>query len=235
MRLLSSAIAAFTALLAASCLTTPASETGYSARARQLQPKSCGPDALIEDADDADSRILMRAGRGGYWYTFLDPEGSTIEPQSPFKMGAPGRAGSPHAAHMHGVTASSGPSIYAGMAFALTDPRSAYDASRFVGVTFWAKGPAHVRFEIPDAYTAPEGGHCQDCYNDFGIELAFTSEWQRYTLPFAWLSQRQGWGDPRPEIASNALYALEWQFGTPGRSFDVWIDDVEFVCGVDSK
>lgn len=235
MRWLCLAPVALWGLVTASCLTTPAADSGYSARARQLQPRSCGPEGLIEDANDGDSRVLVRNGRGGYWYTFLDPEGSTIDPSSPFKMAAPGHGGSPYAAHMRGVTASSGPSIYAGMAFALTDPRLAYDASRYVGVTFWAKGPAHVRFEIPDAYTAPEGGNCKDCYNDFGIELAFTSEWQRYTLPFAWLSQRQGWGDPRPEIASNALYALEWQFGTPGRSFDVWIDDVEFVCGVEAK
>ena len=101
---ISSAMSVVLGLLAVSCLTTPASETGYSARARKLLPTACGPEALIEDGEDGDNRIGVREGRGGYWYTFLDPEGSTIEPSAPFKMDTSGHAPSAHAAHMHGVT-----------------------------------------------------------------------------------------------------------------------------------
>jgi endoglucanase len=215
------------------CLTTPASETGWSGRARHEAPGVCGnvADALIEDAEDGDTRGLVRAGRGGYWFSFLDSSGSTLEPaQGSFKMAAPGNAGSQHAAHMHGHAAAVGDSVYAGIGLSLAEPRGPYDASRYDGITFWAKGPAHVRLEIPDGYTAPEGKRCKDCYNDFGIELALAAGWQRYTVKFEWLAQRQGWGDPRPEIAREELYAIEWQFGSPGRDFDVWIDDVSFSC-----
>ncbi len=218
------------AICAPGCVTAPASESGWTARARHVVPKSCGPQAVIEDMEDGDNRVIAHDHRGGYWYTFQDPEGSTITPL-PFKMSTPGRAGSKYAAHMHGATASSGPSIYVGMALALTDPRGPYDASQYSGVSFWAKGPAHIRFEIPDSDTTPEGGNCKDCYNDFGIDLALTARWELYTIPFEWLSQRPGWGDPYPTVARNGLYAFEWQFGTPGRDYDVWIDDVAFVCG----
>ncbi len=224
-------LATLLGLAVGGCLTTPASETGWTKRTRDLTPGACQSDALIEDAEDSDNRILVRDGRGGYWYTSVDTEGSTIEPSGQFTMGAEGHAGSKHAAHMSGQMAPAGWSVYASMGFGLADPSGAYDASRYTGVTFWAKGPAHVRFKMPDAYTAPGGGFCKDCYNDFGIELAFTSEWQRYTIPFSWLSQQPGWGDPRPEIATDAIYALQWQVGSRGRSYDVWVDDIAFFCG----
>jgi endoglucanase len=235
MRRVSSLFLAFIASSASGCLTTPASETGFSKLVRQEVPGSCSSDALIEDMEDGDNRTLVREGRGGYWYTSVDAEGSSIEPAGNFKMDAPGHAGSSHAAHMKGKLAASGYSVYASMAFGLADPSGPYDASRYTGVTFWAKGPAHIRFKMPDAYTAPGGGNCKDCYNDFGIELALTSQWERYTIPFAWLAQQSGWGDPRPEVAANALYGMQWQFGTRGRSFDVWVDDIAFYCGNQSS
>src|SRR5687768_14352905 len=85
------------------CITTPASETGWSGRARELEPGSCGPLSkpvwktltlademrpglgheqkplvLIEDAEDGDTRVLQHQGRGGYWFSFVDSSGSTI-------------------------------------------------------------------------------------------------------------------------------------------------------------
>jgi len=216
------------------CITTPASETGWSGRARQLEPGSCGGmtgHAMIEDAEDADTRVLQREDRGGYWFSFVDSAGSTVEAaQGSAKMPSPGHD-SKHAARMSGHTASSGDSVYAGIGLSLAEPRGPYDASRYDGISFWAKGPGHVRLEIPDGYTAPEGRKCRDCYNDFGLDLALAAGWQRYSVKFEWLSQRQGWGDPRAEIERKELYAIEWQFGTPGRDYDIWFDDVTFTCG----
>jgi endoglucanase len=220
-------------LFVSSCLTTPASETGWSKRARTLVPTDCGSDALIDDGEDGDNRVLVRDGRGGYWFTSLDAEGSTIEPGGNFKMSPPGRNGSKYAARMRGRAAASGWSVYALMAFNIADPTGPYDASKYAGISFWAKGPGHIRLKVPDAYTAPGGGKCKDCYNDFGIELALTPQWERYTIPFAWLTQQPGWGDPRPEVAVKELYGVQWQFGTRGRDFDVSVDDIAFFCGAE--
>jgi endoglucanase len=225
-------VVACVSALSSSCLTTPASETGFTKRTRELVPGACPGDSLIEDAEDGDNQILKREGRGGYWYTSVDAEGSSIEPAT-FKLNSEGagHAGSRGVAHVKVKMASAGHSVYASLGFGLADPNGPYDASRYTGVTFWARGPAHVRFKVPDAYTAPGGGYCKDCYNDFGIELALTAEWQRYTVPFSWLSQQPGWGDPRPEVAADAIYALQWQVGSRGRSFDVYVDDIAFFCG----
>lgn len=213
------------------CLTTPAAESGWTKRARELTPGACTSDSLIEDGEDGDNQIAKREGRGGYWYTSVDSEGSSIEPAS-FKMSMDGgHAGSRGAARIKVKMAEAGYSVYASMGFGLTNPNGPYDASKYTGITFWAKGPAHVRLKVPDQYTVPGGGYCEDCYNDFGIELALTADWQRYTIPFSWLSQQPGWGDPRPGVAANALYALQWQVGSRGRTFDVYVDDIAFFCG----
>jgi endoglucanase len=226
----SASVVCAAAVVLTSCLTTPASETGWSKRTRDLTPGVCAGDPLIEDGEDLDNQILKREGRGGYWYTSVDSEGSTIEPAS-FKLTqGGGHAGSNGVAHIKVKMAQAGWSVYASMGFGLA-PSGPYDASRYTGVTFWAKGPAHVRFKIPDVYTQPGGGYCKDCYNDFGVELALTSEWQRYTIPFSWLQQQPGWGDPRPEVAKNAILGLQWQVGSRGRTFDVYVDDIAFFCG----
>lgn len=222
---------AVAAALSSGCITSPAWQTGSTAKAKSLNVPACGEAAVIDDGEDGDGRGFVSEGRGGYWFSFSDSSGSRIEPPSgPFKMGAPGHGGSKHAARMRGHMAESGDSIYAGIGLSLADPRGVYDASKYTGITFWAKGPGRVRFEIPDVHTAPEGGVCKDCYNDFGIVLALQPDWQKYTIRFEWLQQRSGWGEPFPAIQPDQLIALEWEFNGAGRDFDISIDDIAFIC-----
>lgn len=216
------------------CITSPAWEHGSTKKMKELDLPPCGAAGIIEDGEDGDNRILERDGRGGYWFTFVDSEGTKIEPAGQFSMGAPGRD-SKHAARMRGKMTSTGKSIYAGMGFQLADPAGAYDASPYTGVTFWAKGPGRVRFEMPDVNTAPGGGRCRDCYNDVGIVIALEPEWRKYTIPFEWLAQRPGWGDPAPELTVEQVYAMEWEFNGAGREFDISIDDIAFVCDAEAK
>jgi endoglucanase len=212
------------------CITAPGWEYGTTPKAKALDVAACNPNAIVEDGEDGDNRVLEREGRGGYWFSFQDSEGSQIDPPSgSFKMGAPGHD-SPRAARMRGHMASSGKSIYAGMGFSLADPNGPYDASKYDGVTFWAKGPGRVRFEMPDVHTAPAGGVCSDCYNDFGVVLALESVWKKYTIRFDWLAQRPNWGDPFPALEPRQVIAMEWEFDGAGRDFDISIDDVAFIC-----
>jgi endoglucanase len=219
------------ALTLPGCITTPASETGWSAEARHTKPALCAEDGLIEDMEDGDTQTLKRGGRGGYWYAMLDKDGSKMAPQQ-YEPEGPGHEGSKGAAHMSGKLAPSAPGVYpyAGLGFGLAE-HGTYDASRFEGVTFWAKGPGKIRFEVPDAHTSPGGGWCTDCYNDFGIEIALTDQWEQYTVLFDWLLQKPNWGDRKPEITRAKLVAMEWEFSSQDREFDIWFDDVAFICG----
>src|SRR6186713_1250446 len=41
--------------------------------------KECGPEGLIDDGEDGNNQNLPNDNRGGYWYTFRDKKGTTIE------------------------------------------------------------------------------------------------------------------------------------------------------------
>jgi endoglucanase len=214
--------------LASGCITSPTGAHGATAEAKAAALGSC-PQGVLDDGEDGNGQVKKQENRDGYWFTIADPDGSTITPKGEFTMSEGGRPGSRFAARMHGRIAERGESLYAGMGLAFTNPKTPYDASKYKGVRFWAKGPARVRLKLPDVNTAPEGDRCSDCYNDFGVDLYLSESWERYTVPFDELNQQPGWGDPAPAVASNGIFAVQWQFSNPGAAYDVWIDDVELV------
>ncbi len=200
--------------------------------------KACGKDAVIDDGEDGNNQVLVQDGRAGYWYTFVDDAGSTIEPQAgkkggQFAMSPGGNGGSAMAARMHGKVTSGGV-LYAGMGFNFVDPKDQYDASKYGGIAFYAKkGPGStgkVRLKIPDVDTDPDGKVCKECFNDFGATMELTDSWTRYELPFAMATQDAGWGKPKPTHINPAkLYSMQWQVNVPGADYDIWVDDIAFV------
>ena len=42
--------------------------------------KACPPEGKIDDAEDSNNQVLVQDGRSGYICTYVDPEGSTIDP-----------------------------------------------------------------------------------------------------------------------------------------------------------
>jgi hypothetical protein len=193
----------------------------------------------IDDMSDGNNRILTNAGRGGYWYSYVDSAGSTITPPAgaPFIMSPvsePNVAG--FAARFLG-NMSTAQIIYAGIGFTLTQPKGAYDASRYTGVSFWAKASVgstkNVRFKIPDVSTDPDGKVCTGCYNDFGTDLVLTESWNQYVIRFSDLTQLSGWGAPHvPRITQAALYAMQWQISSPGTGYDIALRNLSFTgCG----
>ena len=104
--------------------------------------KECGPDGVIDDFEDNNNQINVVGDRGGYWYTYVDKEGSTVWPEPGDKGGTftlvEGGHDSKFAAEIKGKLA--GKSIvYAAMGLNFRDPKEAYDASMYEGITFWAK------------------------------------------------------------------------------------------------
>src|SRR5690349_19502640 len=94
----------------------------------------CGPDALIEDGENADNQVIVHDGRAGYIYTYMDPEGTTISPKAGSEGGvfsmSPGGFNSAYAMRMNGVVASA-KIVYAGMGLNMTDPKDMYDATKY--------------------------------------------------------------------------------------------------------
>jgi endoglucanase len=213
----------------------PTAKPAESTASAPASSKAC-PDGTIDDAEDNDGKILTLKDRGGYWFTYADDSGSTIEPMK-FAMAAGGANGSKYAARMTGKMGTKGDSVWAGMGFNFSDPKKPYNATAYKGVSFMAKIGAgsteKVRITVADMNTDPEGKVCREkgCYNHFGSDLSLTDKWAKYTILFSAMTQQSGWGDPHPpSIDASKIFAMQWAESTAGASFDVWIDDIQFVC-----
>jgi hypothetical protein len=198
---------------------------------------SSGAVSLIDNMEDAEGSILASEGRKGAWYIYNDETmGATQEPAMvPFTMAKvePPRDGSTYAANTKG----SGFMTWgAGFGFDLNTTgmtKSAYDASKYSGISFWAKIGAGtsgaVRFNIGDKNTAPAGGVCGTgkCDDDFGADLTLTETWQKFEIKFADMKQ-VGWSMAMlPAIEKSALYSVHFQSGAK-LTFDIWVDDIGF-------
>jgi endoglucanase len=200
--------------------------------------KDCGEGALIDDGEDGNNQALPNGGRGGYWYTFKDKGATVVEPEAgafggTFAMSDGGHASS-WGARFHGKIGT-GAVVFAGLGVNFVDPKGQYDASKYTGVSFWAKraesSTGKVRLKVPDANTDPEGGVCTECFNDFGADFTFTTEWKQYVVPFKTMRQLSGWGAPhKPHVSADKLYGLQFQVQVPSANYDLVIDDVRFTC-----
>lgn len=217
--------------LAAGCRVNPTSPDMENTS----EGKACPPEAKIEDAENNDNQVIVQDGRSGYIYTYVDPEGSSIDPPGggQFVMSPGGANGSQYALRINGQIANA-PVVYAAMGMNFVDPKGPYDASKYQGISFYAKkGPgssSKVRIKMPDKNTDPDGGVCGACSNDFGMPLTLTEEWQKFIVPFSALRQESGWGNPRPRsLAAEAVYAVQFQVNEKGKPFDIWVDDLAFT------
>jgi endoglucanase len=205
---------------------------GADSSAKAVNNGQCPKTSLLDDLEDGNNKSVEADMRGGYWYTYVDKAGSTVEPTGNFTPAPGGANGSQFAARMHGKLGG-GSTLYAGMGFSFTDPKSAYDISCCKGISFWAKkdgaGTGNVRFKVGDAFTSPEGGVCKTCYNDFGADYNLTNDWKQYTINFADMRQESGWGEIRQKIDSTRVFQLQWQVKDPGQDFDIWVDQVELT------
>jgi endoglucanase len=200
--------------------------------------KECGPDGVVDDFEDNNNQISVIGDRGGYWYTYADKEGSTVWPEEGDKGGTftlvEGGHESKYAANVKGKL--SGKSIvYAAMGLNFLDPKGPFDASKYEGITFFAKrapgttGKLYVK--LPDGNTDPDGGICSACYNDYGAQVTVGEQWTRIVIPFHDLKQEGEWGAPRkPHVDASKLYAIHFEAKTPGADYDFMVDDIAFIC-----
>jgi hypothetical protein len=190
---------------------------------------------LIDDMEDGDTFIAEIAGRNGAWYLYNDGTSGSQWP-SPLNVTAvTDRDGASSYALRFGGSGFTG--WGSGVATPLADatPDRLYDASRFGGISFFARveegSTSTIRVNFPNAQTTPEGGECGGaaglCYDYFGSDVGLSTEWQKYTIYFHELTQ-VGWGYA-PGAPFDATRLVEINF-FPGPAHDVWVDDLVFVA-----
>jgi hypothetical protein len=219
----------------------PAVATGA---AKAAEPMACdgkaapAEDGVLDDFEDDDTQVVKLDGRDGYWWSNADKEGSKFTDPPPgtgLKWMEGGANGSKKALHVAGATHKGSDQAY-GIEVGtnlISTKGSLYDASKYMGVSFWAKvGPKSikkVRVNFPDIDTHPDLGSCKNCWNHFMKEVELTTEWQEYQISFKELAQRAGWGEPRPKsVQPNQLYAFTFAM-EGGGDFELWVDDINFL------
>jgi endoglucanase len=200
--------------------------------------KECGAEGAIDDFEDNNNQNHVVDGRGGYWYTYVDKAGSTVWPEAgeaggTFTPSEPGY-NSKFAAEVKGKIGTAA-IVFGALGMNFIDPKGIYDASKYAGITFFAKRAPNttgkVRLKVPDISTEKEAGVCSECFNDFGVDLNLTEQWQRYTFPFRDMKQMEGWGMPRrPHIDPSKLFGLQWQTQVQGADYDFSVDNIAFIC-----
>lgn len=199
----------------------------------------------IDDMEDGDPEIMLTGPRNGYWYVGGDlTAGATLEPpSSKFAMSELGTGGrSEYAAHLKAVGFSDWGSVMGFNFIELLTEVKPYDGSAYCGIDFWGKaaGPTTVRFRVPDIDTHQSGGVCQvpgttgvngtACYDHFGKSLSFTAAWQAFSVKFTDLAQvGSGYHPADNKLKANKLMAVEWALPGAAKTYELWIDDVQFT------
>ncbi len=192
---------------------------------------------LIDDLEDGDAQILVQDGRNGYWYTYNDQSAGAQQVPSPEQQFV-SSLGDWGDGTIVAATAGRGFVTWGaamGFDFIASRPDGAqlfYDAGRYDGIQFSARGSHHVRLAMPVPSTVENeyGGTCEAYCNDLhGKLIELDERWREYRVPFRTLWQ-QGWGRPvsfDPHAVSGLRFTFPDRQGSP---FDFQIDNVRFYA-----
>lgn len=198
-------------------------------------PGLAGNEELIDDLNDGDRYIPSTNGRVGSWRDSHDATPTGImypDPVNPFTPTATGDDCRKYAAYVKG----SGFSDWgANFSFGLGSP---YDASKYTGISFWAKtdagGSEGVWVAFPDKDTYIDGGLCKEnvtgptqCNDHYRAHVVLNPTWKKQTVTFKELSQ-MGWGMQGTAFDPTTLYQVLFQIPV-NATFSIWIDDVAFT------
>lgn len=104
-----------------------------------------------------------------------------------------------------------------------------YDATRYAGIAFQARGPGRV-FLSPrqvDVIPVSEGGTCEhDCHNGHLAKIDLSPEWRSYEVRWADFRQR---GIDKPALDPSRLHSIAFLIHPEDTPYDLWFDDVRFL------
>jgi len=196
--------------------------------------------ALIDDFEDGNQDAVPEDEREAFWFPLKDDETSTgvLVPAKEFLGGVPGGAhGSAQAAH---ITASGftvwGAAFAANISHLKDSIRCPFNASRFSGYRFYARGSGkvYVTLQIPAVIDEQYGGTCRPsagevCYDAHGVWLTLTPDWQAYSFKWSDFKQRS-FGKQAP-FNPGTIMSLQFSFEKEQLPVDCWLDDVGWDDG----
>ncbi len=203
-------------------------------------PTATPDPAVIDDLEDNDAQILVQAGRNGYWSTAEDGLGlgttvGTSSGTTVFGL-SPGLNASSFAARITGVLGTPSGSNYpfASMQANFVTVGSYSIPGGYTGVAFDIKasftGPCiqpYVRFQMVDGTTLASA-------DANGINLTLNSGAVTHVVVYfnqMLTTGRSGGVSQNHALDTASVSNLQWQVTYPGATYDVTVDNVQFVSG----
>jgi len=185
---------------------------------------AAGNEPAIDDFEDGDDEVRPFEGRTGFWRWAreIDAPGS-----APALIPVP-RSDATRtnrlAQHVKG-----GQLVDWGAIVEFDFRPACYDASKYVGVSFQARGPGRIYFAPRERSVIPiaEGGSCEtDCYNPHVAKIELESAWRTYQVRWSEVRQR---GIGKPALDARHLHSLAFMIRAEDTPYDVWLDEVRFL------
>lgn len=201
------------------------------------QPAPASDVRLLDDFEDGDNKPFRAFQREAWWFAADDSSAGKIFPPPDRFEAVPlppeeATTKNRRAAHFTAEGFSDWGVVWGTTLRWIDDGiRCPFNAERFVGLRFRAKGNGRVRvnFGIPETTPPEYDGVCQErCFDTHSQVLTLTPEWQVYEVRWDRL-QQGGWGsearfDPQRLLTLNFNVQPEWM------PVDVWVDDLEFFA-----
>jgi hypothetical protein len=178
----------------------------------------------IDDFEDGDDAVTALEQRVGYWRWVreIDAPGT-----APALIPVPRPEAAPRnrlALHVKG-----GQLVDWGAAVEFTFRPACYDASKYAGISFSARGPGRIYVAPRETATIPvaEGGTCEvDCHNPHVLKVDLADRFERYEIRWEQTRQR---GMGKPPLDPSRLNSLAFLVRPEDTPYDVWLDDVRFI------
>lgn len=178
----------------------------------------------IDDFEDADDAVLPHEGRAGLWRWVRDTDAPRSAPAA-LPIPRPGGTQKNRLA----LRAKGGPLLDWGAALEFTFNPACYDASRYRGIAFEARGPGRIYFSPRQSSVIPrsEGGTCEsDCHNPHVAKIELAKKWRTFEVRWADVRQR---GSGMPALDPTRLHSVAFLIRAEDTPYDVWLDDVRFI------
>lgn len=188
---------------------------------------------VIDDVEVAFPHLPEREGRNGGWYMVHDESGGYASPVSAVRL-EPARGTSQYAA---GISGQGFWSWGVQLGVALRAPANGYDASRYTGVRFAAKGKGTWTLQISDRSSVPQGGVCVEgsadpasgCFYTVGKAFTVGANWQVFSVRFDELKLLAVPNSSR-RLDPRAIYDIVFNFQSDqGSAFELLVDDLAFT------
>jgi hypothetical protein len=183
-----------------------------------------GTEPLIDDFEDGDDELRPLEGRVGFWRWAREIDAPGTAPALiPVPRSDATRANR-LALHVKG-----GQLVDWGATVEFDFRPACYDASKYVGVSFQARGPGRIYLAPRERSVIPiaEGGSCEvDCHNPHVIKIELEPAWRTYQVRWTELRQR---GIGKPALDASRLHSLAFLIRPEDTPYDVWLDDLRFL------